>query len=255
MDRKRKRKILLVEDLEVIRNDFTEVLMDAGYQVDTALDGQDAIEKIEKFAYDLVILDRKLNESNPYGRYNNGVEFAAYLRERGHIMPIVAVSAYIPAEDDVVSMKKAGINGFLRKKDLNPTNIREKLPKKIESTISRWETDKECSDRPKISVGDFTLDLETWILNVRGVDIKCTKMQRDILEVLMRKPRSIVTREEIHDAVWKSVVRKDKYEKTIATHISNLNSKYREETLNQEKFVEMVGEGYVLRRQALGLTE
>lgn len=90
---------------------------------------------------------------------------------------------------------------------------------------------------------------------MRGAQIKCTKMQRDILEVLMRNPLNIVTREEIHDAVWKSAVRKDKYEKTIATHISNLNSKYREETSNKEKFVEMVGDGYILRRQALGLIE
>jgi len=255
MNGKQKRKILLVEDLEVIRNDFSQVLIDAGYQVDTAVNGQDAIEKIDSVIYDLVILDRKLNENNPYGRYNNGVEFAEYLREEGYIMPILAVSAYIPAEDDVVSMKKVGINGFLRKKDLNPTNIREKLPKKIESTISKWETEKACAEQPKISVGDFTLDLQTWILTVRGTQIKCTKMQRDILEVLMRKPLSIVTREEIHDAVWKSAVRKDKYEKTIATHISNLNSKYREETSNKEKFVEMVGDGYILRRQALGLVE
>ncbi|MDE0309680.1 MAG: response regulator transcription factor [Acidiferrobacterales bacterium] len=251
----RKRKILLIEDLEVIRKDFTEVLTEAGYQVDTAVDGLDAMGKIEKSVYDLVILDRKLNESNPYGRYNNGVEFAEYLRDKGHVMPILAVSAYIPAEDDVLNMKKAGINGFLRKKDLNPTTIREKLPQKIESTISSWKNEKQCADKPKISVGDFTLDLQTWVLNVRGTQIKCTKMQRDILEVLMRKPRSIVTREEIHDAVWKSAIRKDKYEKTIATHISNLNSKYREQTSNQEKFVEMVGDGYVLRHQALGLTE
>ena len=255
MELKRKQKILVVEDVDIIRNDFNEILVDAGYQVDTAEDGREALAKIKKNMYDLIILDRKLNEDNPYGTYNNGVEFADFLREEGYIMPILAVSAYIPTDDDIAKMRKAGIDDFLRKKDLNPTNIRVKLPKKVESTIHKWETARIGADSPKLSVGEFTLDLKSRILDVRGVQIKCTKTERDILEVLLRNPLTILTREQIYDEVWKLPVRKDKYQKTIATHISNLNTKYRHATSDNDKFVEMNGEGYVLQRQVLGLTE
>lgn len=255
MKSKRQLKVLVVEDVEFIRNDFNEILTDAGYCVDTARDGREALEKIEKNMYDLIILDRKLNEDNPYGTYNNGVEFADFLREEGHIAPILAVSAYIATDDDIAKMRKAGIDDFLRKKDLNPANIRAKLPQKVESTIRKWEKARSNAENRKLSVGDFRLDLKSRILDAGGIPIKCTKTERDILEVLMRDPRSARTREQIYDAVWKLPIRKDKYQKTIATHISNLNTKYRQATADDDKFVEMDGEGYVLQHQVLGLVE
>jgi CheY-like chemotaxis protein len=98
-----RKRILVIDDEEVIRKSFTLALMDSGYEVDTAESGEKGIEKAGKERYDLIYLDLKMPGLN-------GVETLRELRKRDRDIPIYIVTAFYG--EFFAELKKATEDGI-----------------------------------------------------------------------------------------------------------------------------------------------
>jgi len=118
-----KSRILLVDDDSTITTSFQMVLQNEGYEVDTASDGRQALERFRQDNYQLIILDIKLPDIN-------GIEVARRIRKHNNEVRLVIVTGYPELEDSIETIE-LGIEEIL----LKPVNV-EELIHVIRSTIS-----------------------------------------------------------------------------------------------------------------------
>jgi CheY-like chemotaxis protein len=107
------KRILVADDEANIRLLFEAVLAEAGHEVVTVATGREAVRKILKDDYDLVILDIKMPDMN-------GLEVVQRIRELNRPTPIIVCSAYKHLEDDFI-IKTGGVAAYLTK----PVNLQE----------------------------------------------------------------------------------------------------------------------------------
>src|SRR4051812_42723163 len=105
--------VLVVDDHSDIRLIYSRILRDAGYDVQSARDGSEALEQIEKQPPDLILLD-------VFMPVMNGVEFLEHLRhDAAHQkIPVVLMSA-VPDNPEVLYARELGVSKFLRKGDFD----------------------------------------------------------------------------------------------------------------------------------------
>ena len=105
--------VLVVDDHSDIRLIYSRILRDAGYTVQSARDGSEAIEQMEKEAPDLILLD-------VFMPIMNGVEFLEHLRLKSanKDVPVVLMSA-VPDNPEVLHAQSLGVSRFLRKGDFD----------------------------------------------------------------------------------------------------------------------------------------
>lgn len=100
-------KVLVVDDDAVVGRSFDRVLADKGYDVSTALDGQEALNKCNEEAYDVVFTDIKMPGMD-------GLEVARKIKARCPWTPVVIITGY-GSEENEAEARVLGVNGFVRK--------------------------------------------------------------------------------------------------------------------------------------------
>lgn len=111
-----RKKVLVVDDDPVVGRSFDRVLSDKGYSVSTALDGQEALNKLSHEDYDVVFTDIKMPGMD-------GLEVASRIKERRPWIPVVIITGYgTPANE--ARAAAAGVSGFMRK-PLSPDMIED----------------------------------------------------------------------------------------------------------------------------------
>ncbi|MBU1355565.1 MAG: response regulator [Candidatus Edwardsbacteria bacterium] len=116
------KKILVADDEANIRLLLEEVLGEEGYQVTTAATGREALRKILKEEFDLLIFDIKMPEMN-------GLEVVEKIRELKKNTPVIICSAYKHLQDDYV-VGTSGITAYITK----PVNLAE-LKEKVKAAL------------------------------------------------------------------------------------------------------------------------
>ena len=173
-------RILVVEDERRLCSIIKRGLLEEGYAVDTAYDGEDGEYLAEATPYDLVILDIMLPKKD-------GIEVCQELRQKKVNMPILMLTAKDAVEDRVKGLD-AGADDYLVK----PFAFNELLAR-IRALLRR----EGLSKSPRLQVGDLTLDTltrETW----RGQrNIELTSKEYVILEYFMRHPNMVITRTDL----------------------------------------------------------
>jgi DNA-binding NtrC family response regulator len=109
-------KVLVVDDDAVIGHSFDRVLTDKGYEVNTALSGEEALKKVGSNGYDLVFTDIKMPGMD-------GLEVARRVKEMNPWLPVVVVTGY-GTEANEAQAEEIGVSGFLHK-PLSPDVIEE----------------------------------------------------------------------------------------------------------------------------------
>lgn len=117
------KKILIVDDERNIRTTLKMCLSGEGYEIDTAVNGEDGLEKAEKNKYDLIFLDIKMPGIN-------GMEVLEELRNKENNSNIIIMTAYGTIEDAVKAMKLHAVD-FVPK-PFTPEEIRETIKKVFE---------------------------------------------------------------------------------------------------------------------------
>lgn len=178
-------RILVIEDEERIAQFLQRGLIYEGYRVDVAYDGRSGLSIAREQPPDLVILDWMLPGMD-------GLEVCKRLRAAGDI-PILMLTAKEDVQDRVLGLD-AGADDYLVK----PFEFDELLAR-IRALFRRAQP----SSRPEIlRFGDLELDTGTHRARRGERYIDLTAKEYELLELFMRNPRRVLTREMIFDRVW-----------------------------------------------------
>ncbi|MCZ2403590.1 response regulator transcription factor [Paenarthrobacter sp. Z7-10] len=180
------RRVLLVEDEEIISNVVRDYLLQAGYQVDLAADGFTALHLAKTHAPDLIILDRMLPGLD-------GVEVCRRIRATMS-MPIILLTA-LGTEGDRILGLEMGADDYVTK----PFSPRE-LMLRVKSVLRR--SVKEFTPEPEVELAGFVLNPAARIATRDGRELSLTAREFDLLAFFLRRPNQVFSREELIRAVW-----------------------------------------------------
>jgi DNA-binding NtrC family response regulator len=123
-------RILIIDDEAAIRESLETLLTLEGYAVDSAVSGEEGLDRIEEHSYDLILLDLALPGKS-------GLEILPLIRERHPSLPVIMITAYGKV-DNVVDAIRSGAQNFVQKPWDN-----EKLLADIRSAIGRYHAEEE----------------------------------------------------------------------------------------------------------------
>jgi two-component system response regulator MprA len=220
-------RILVIEDEERIAQFLKRGLIYEGYRVDVAYDGQSGLDMARDQPPDLVILDWMLPRLD-------GLEVCRRLRAASDV-PILMLTAKEEVHDRVQGLD-AGADDYLVK----PFDFDE-LMARIRALFRRVAP----SSRPEVlRFGDLTLDTGTHRAQRGDRHIDLTAKEYELLELFLRNPRRVLTREMIFDRVWGYDFGGES--NIIEVYVRYLRQKTEEH--NEPRLIHTVrGVGYVLR--------
>lgn len=204
-------RILLVEDDTDINQMTAEYLSGKGYEVEQAFSGTEGRRLFLQNAdrgYDLILMDLMLPGIS-------GEELLHTVRQRSRI-PVIVLSAR-NALNDKVDLLGNGADDYLTK----PFELAE-LEMRIQVQLRHAGT--PAGTLPEgIRYKDWEVDTSALCLRVRGMSVELTVHEFGIVELLVRRPKKVFTKQEIYEAVWQQDYAIE--DKTIHVHISNIRSK------------------------------
>ena len=249
--------ILIVEDDININNLLCEVLVKAGYTCEQAFSGTEAklLLDIKEKAYTLVLLDLMLPGAS-------GEEVLKEIRKQGRI-PVIVLTAK-DSIDDKIGVLTDGADDYITK----PFEIREVLARiqvqlrhiEVETkgaaeveTKGEVEAETEVKTKAGIQEGqgsgrlefrDMVLTRSTFEVSIGGrVLPKITKQEFAILELLLKNPKQVFSKEDIFEYAWDEPYMGET--KTLDVHISNIRKKIK--TVTPDEYIETIwGIGYRL---------
>lgn len=219
-------KLLLVEDEEKSAKFVRDGLMESGYLVDVAHDGDEGFRLAKTGSYSLIILDVLLP-----GR--DGWSILTELRQTGHVTPVLVLSAIGDTNDRVRGLN-LGADDYIPK----PFSFTELLAR-IRSVLRR----RPVSAPEVLSVGDLVLDVTRHRAHRGTRRLELTPKEFSLLAFLMRRTGEVVTRRVICEIVWE--MHFDPGTNVVDVHIRRLRSKV--DDFSDTKLVHTVrGMGYVV---------
>ena len=175
-------KILIVEDEEPISNLIRMNLGKAGYQCETAFDGEEAADKIENNTYDLILLDVMLPKLNGY----EVLEYAKTVD-----IPVIFLTAMGETQQKVKGLR-AGAEDYIAK----PFEIPELLAR-VETVLRRYQKTER-----KLHLLDIEIDVDSRSVLQNGRTVDLTTKEFDLLLLFLRNKNRALYRENIYESVW-----------------------------------------------------
>jgi two-component system response regulator MprA len=223
-------RILVVEDEEEIAKILERRLRYEGYKVESVSDGEAALERIYESPPDLVLLDVMLPDID-------GVTITRELRAAEIKVPIIMVTAKDAIPDRVTGLD-AGADDYIVK----PFHTDE-LMAHIRALLRRSTSVKP---REPYIFADLTLDPASRLAYRGDRAINLTAKEYDLLELFMRHPNQVLTRDQIFDQIWGYDFGGES--NIIEVYVRYLRSKL--EASGETRLIDTVrGVGYVLRQQ------
>jgi two-component system response regulator MprA len=182
-------RILVVDDDRAVRDSLRRSLAFNGYDVDTANDGLEALDRVAQQRPDALVLDVMMPRVG-------GLETCRRLRADGDDLPILVLTARDSVADRVAGLD-AGADDYLVK----PFDLEELLAR-LRALLRRSTPRPSDLNAAPISFADLTLDPSTREVRRGERDIRLTRTEFALLELLMRHPRQVLTRERILERVW-----------------------------------------------------
>lgn len=188
-------KILIVEDEPKTGDYLRQGLREAGFGVELASDGLAGLQLAQQQDFDLLILDVMLPGLN-------GWQLLQRLREQGHQVPVLFLSARDQVEDRVKGLE-LGADDYLVK----PFSPRE-LVARARAMLRRPRTfDSHTNSHPEtpsqpLRIGSLTVDSLARRVQVNDFDLDLTRTEFDLLAVMCANPRQVFSRRQLIDAVW-----------------------------------------------------
>ena len=201
-------RLLVIEDERDLCEDIAKKLRLSGYEVDTCIDGEAALELLAVERYDLVLLDLNLPKVD-------GMTVLRTLREHDQETGVLILSARSEISDKVDGLD-AGANDYLSK----PFHL-EELEARVRSLTRRRFVQQDVCLR----CGGLTFDTRSRAAAANGQALSLTRKESGILEYLLLNRGRPVSQEELIEHVWDSSV--DSFSNSIRVHISTLRKKLR----------------------------
>ncbi|MBR4308512.1 MAG: response regulator transcription factor [Oscillospiraceae bacterium] len=223
-------KILVVDDEELLVKGIKYNLQNDGYQVITGKNGAQAIELARTPDLNLILLDVMMPEVD-------GLEACRRIREFSNV-PIIMLTARTDDMDKLLGFDQ-GADDYLTK----PFNILE-LKARIRALLRR--SNQSSSNTERKSVGDLIIDSKERNVYKNGKSVELTAREFDMVELLMRNPNRVYSRENLLDLIWgfeeyRSDIR------TVDVHIRRIREKLETVPAAPEYFMTKWGVGYYFK--------
>lgn len=229
------KKILVVDDEKPISDIVKFNLTKEGYDVYTAYDGEEALEKVEEVEPDLIVLDLMLPKID-------GLEVCREIRKT-HDMPIIMVTAKDSEIDKVLGLE-LGADDYVTK----PFSNRE-LVARVKANLRRHGNAKpaavEEEETNDIEIGALIVHPDAYIVSKRGETIELTHREFELLHYLARHLGQVMTREHLLQTVWGYDYFGDV--RTVDVTVRRLREKIEDSPSHPAWLVTRRGVGYYLR--------
>ncbi|MCC5909777.1 MAG: response regulator transcription factor [Clostridiaceae bacterium] len=222
------KRFLLVEDEQILAKNIAFFLEREGYEVDIKHDGEAGWASYLLKAYDLILLDWTLPKKD-------GLELCREIRKKSNV-PIIMITAKSEILDKIIGLE-LGADDYIVK----PFDLRELLAR-IHALLRRNETtSSEEHVEQYIEYEGLRLDREKLLILFEGQSIHLTVNEYRLMELLMKKPDNVYSREFIYEQVWEGALGYN--DRTVDVTISRLRKKLME--LSDRKYFHAVrGMGY-----------
>ena len=225
-------RILVVDDEKTLVKGMKFNLENEGYEVECAYDGAAALDLAREGRFDLIILDVMMPEMD-------GIEACMKIREFSNV-PIIMLTAKSEDADKLMGFE-SGADDYLTK----PFNILE-LKARVRALLRR-AAGVQRSQGSLLTVGKITLNTEERAALRDGQTVDLTAKEYDLIELLMRNPRRVYSRENLMNVVWGYSYGGDY--RTVDVHIRRLREKLELDPANPEYIRTKWGVGYYLSSQ------
>lgn len=221
-------KILVVDDEKLMVKGIKYNLEQDGYIVETAFDGEEAVRLAHDESIDLILLDVMLPKLD-------GFSVCRSIRSFSNV-PIIMLTAKNDDIDKILGLEY-GADDYITK----PFNIRE-VTARIKAILRRINPVSK-GDKEKILVsGDITLDYNFKKITVRDKAVELTSKEFDLLELFLKSPGKVYTRENLLDIAWGFDYPGDA--RTVDVHIRRLREKIEKNPAEPEYIKTKWGVGY-----------
>lgn len=181
-------RVLVVDDEPALREALENSLTFEGYDVTTASDGAEALRSLAQSPVDLVVLDVLMPNTD-------GLTACRHLRSSGSTVPILMLTARDTVGDRVTGLD-AGADDYLVK----PFDLDELIARM--RALLRRVPPQEGGQLPLLEFADLTMDTGTREVRRAGRTIALTRTEFTLLELFLRHPRQVLSREQILRSVW-----------------------------------------------------
>lgn len=226
------KKILIVEDEKPIADILGFNLKREGYDVITAYDGQDAINKTFNENPDLILLDVMLPKKD-------GFQVLKEIRQKLQT-PILMVTAKEEEVDKVLGLE-LGADDYITK----PFSMRE-LVARVKANLRRTELSNQPNGGEIIDLGDLLIDINKYEVRRNNKVIDLTQREYELLKFLATRAEQVFTREQLLEEVWGYEYYGDI--RTVDVTIRRLREKVEDDSGDYKYILTKRGVGYYFRR-------
>lgn len=224
-------KILIIEDDENILQLEKDYLEANGFAVDFASDGVQGLEAALSIKYDLILLDIMLPNMN-------GFEICQRIRQDKNI-PIILVSAR-KSEPDKINGLGFGADDYIVK-PFSPSE----LVARVKAHITRYRRLTNTVENEYVTFEKLRLNKNSGEAFFNDIDLNLTKKEFEVLYLMVTKPDTVFTKNELFEKVWGYDSLGDT--STLTVHINRLRDKFREIDPNTDYIKTIWGRGYRIR--------
>ncbi|MEA5144262.1 MAG: response regulator transcription factor [Oscillibacter sp.] len=225
-------KILVVDDEKLLVKGIKFNLENEGYEVGTAYDGKTAVEMARQESFDLIILDLMMPEMD-------GLQACMQIREFSNV-PVIMLTARGEDADKIMGFE-CGADDYVTK----PFNILE-LKARIRAMLRRAAAPAASVERTGLlTAGELALDTQQRVAIRDEETVELTAKEYDLIELLMKNPRRVYSRENLMNLVWGYSYAGDY--RTVDVHIRRLREKLEKEPASPEYIMTKWGVGYYFK--------
>jgi DNA-binding response OmpR family regulator len=227
-------RILLVDDEQSVQKLLTYPLRKEGYEVVGALDGKEALDRLEDANFDLVVLDVMLPQVD-------GFDVCRQIRATSTV-PIIMLTAKTEEIDKVLGLE-LGADDYITK----PFSVRE-FRSRVKAVLRRAALVRDDDELEEpIERGDLRIDFDKRHVQMRGESVRLTYVEFEILAALARHPGRVYSRSMLLERVWGDSAYRDP--RTVDVHIRHLREKLEQEPRHPELIFTVRGVGYRFRER------
>ncbi|MBR3601669.1 MAG: response regulator transcription factor [Lachnospiraceae bacterium] len=214
------KKVLVVDDERLIVKGIRFSLEQEGMEVDTAFDGEEAVEKAKEKEYDIILLDIMLPKLD-------GLQVCQQIREFSNV-PIIMLTAKGDDMDKIMGLEY-GADDYITK-PFNILEVKARIKAIMRRTVSQSGSNKEMI----LEAGTMKLDLDERRVYIEEKEMNLTSKEYDVLELLAKNANHVYSREKLLHMVWGVDYPGDV--RTVDVHIRRLREKI-EKNPSEPKFV------------------
>ena len=209
-------RLLIVEDEKKLCDTIAKTLYQAGYEVDTCYDGDEALDYILAENYDLIVLDLNLPGTD-------GMDILKELRKENEETKVLILSARSQIVDKVEGLD-AGANDYMEK----PFDSKE-LVARAKAVLRRYKPSNVPTENPNdkcVEYADLTINLTNYSVIYMGHTVEMPPKELELLYFLASSPNHVFTREQLLDQIWGYEYIGDT--RTVDVHIKRLREKIKD---------------------------